>query len=577
MNTGCVVGFESLTSAVNLVLPELVLIATMCVMLLSAPFLVSETGAAAPGIRHRWGVLALLAIGGAAWFWVNTLLVPVNDGPFRLDGLTYFIRGTTLAFGAVISLMLWSQVEDSKSAECQALLLAMLAGINFTVAANDLVVMFLGLELVSIPTYVLLALPRRDRENQEATIKYFLLSIFSSAVLLYGFALLYGATGSTHFTGIAASVGGTRLSELPLLIPTAIALIVAGLSFRVTAVPFHFYAPDVFQGSPAFAAGLLSLLPKVVGFGALMRLLSLAIGDDSFRGQLDLLGSMVKPLLAMLAVLTMLVGNLMALRQTSLHRMMAYSSVAHAGYMLVGLTIGDRGTLATGVAALLFYLVSYGIMTLGVFAVLCAISSADRPVRTLNDLGGISRHHPAAAFMLAVMLFSLAGLPPSPGFLGKLNLFLAAWSEGTDLGRYLSYLMIFNAAVSAYYYLRALAAAYLKPGTGPTTTHMPVPAAAAAIACTIATLVVFIAPQRIWDAAQMKVKLIPASTMASTAPSTFVPDSGTPSPLGAPSSMRSPFSMGGRGRGGPSMGAPGSSPMSEASRGETRNLRPPTE
>ena len=507
-------GFESINSAVNLVLPEVVLIATVCLMFLAAPFLVSETGATVPGIRHRWGMLSLFAIAVAAWFWMQSVQVPVNDGPFRLDGLVYFIRGTTLGFGAIISLLLWSQVDDSKAAECQALLLAILAGVNFTAAANDLVVLFLGLELVSIPTYVLLALPRRERETQEATIKYFLLSIFSSALVLYGFALLYGATGTTHFSGIAATVSGGKAGELSPLLPVAVALIVAGLSFRITAVPFHFYAPDVFQGSPAFAAGLLSSLPKVVGFAALIRVLSLSVSDVNFGGHLELLGDMVQPLLSMLAVMTMLVGNLMALRQTNIHRMMAYSSVAHAGYMLVGLTIGDRGTLATGIAALLFYLVSYGIMTLGVFAVLCAVSSADRPVRTLNDLGGMSRHHPAAALMLAVMLFSLAGLPPSGGFIGKMNLFLAAWSEGSMLGRYLAYLMVFNAAVSAYYYLRMVAAVYLKPGTGPTTTHMPAPAALAAVICTVATLAVFIAPQRIWDAAQMKAQIVPAAATA---------------------------------------------------------------
>lgn len=501
-------GYESITSAVNLVLPEVVLIATMCVMFLSAPFLVSETGAAAPGIRHRWGALSLIAIGVAAWFWVNSIQIPVADGPFRLDGLAYFIRGTTLAFGALIALLIWSQVDDSKAAECQALLLAILAGVNFTAAANDLVVLFLGLELVSIPTYVLLALPRKERETQEATIKYFLLSAFSSALVLYGFSLLYGAAGTTHFSGISNTLNGSGATQLSSLIPLAIALIIAGLGFRVTAVPFHFYAPDVFQGSPAFAAGMLSLVPKIVGFAALLRVLSLSVATTNFTGQLDLLGKLVMPLLAMLAVLTMLVGNLMALRQTNIHRMMAYSSVAHAGYMLVGLTIGERGTMATGTASLLFYLVTYGIMTIGVFAVLCAVSSADRPIRTLNDLGGMSRHHPAAALMLAIMLFSLAGLPPSGGFIGKMNLFFAAWSEGTPLGRYLAYIMAFNAAVSAFYYLRMVAAVYLKPGTGPTTMHAPAPAMVAAVICSIATLAVFIAPQRIWDAAQMKARQI---------------------------------------------------------------------
>ncbi len=503
-STGCVVGFESINSAINLVLPEVVLIATTCLMFLAAPFLVAENGAAAPGIRHRWGALALVAIGVAGWFWINSVQVPVNDGPFRLDGLAFFIRGATLVFGAVISLMLWSQVDDSKAAECQALLLAILAGVNFTVAANDLVVLFLGLELVSIPTYVLLALPRKERDAQEATIKYFMLSIFSSALVLYGFALLYGATGTTHYTGIAQAISGNRAGELSLLLPLSVALIVAGLGFRITAVPFHFYAPDVFQGSPAFAAGMLSLIPKIVGFAALIRILGISVADHPFVMQMDILAGIVKPLLAMLAVVTMLVGNLMALRQTNIHRMMAYSSVAHAGYMLVGLTIGDSGVLATGVSALLFYLVAYGIMTLGVFAVLCAISPADRPVKTLSDLNGMSRHHPAAALMLAVMLFSLAGLPPSGGFLGKMWLFFSAWSEGTMLGKYLAYIMAFNAMVSAVYYLRMIAAIYLKPGTGPTTTHAPAPAMVASVLCTVATIAMFLAPQSIWDRAMMK-------------------------------------------------------------------------
>lgn len=497
-------GFESINSAINLVLPEVVLIATTCVMFLAAPFLVAENGAAAPGIRHRWGALALLAISVAGWFWMNSGLVPINDGPFRLDGLSYYIRGTTLVFGAVISLMLWSQVDDSKAAECQALLLAILAGVNFTVAANDLVVLFLGLELVSIPTYVLLALPRRDRESQEATIKYFLLSAFSSAVVLYGFALLYGATGTTHFVGIAQAIGGNHSGEFSKLLPLSVALIVAGLGFRVTAVPFHFYAPDVFQGSPAFAAGMLSLIPKIVGFAALVRVLGISVADTAFDMNLDSLASIVKPLLAMLAVVTMLLGNLMALRQTNIHRLMAYSSVAHAGYMLVGLTIGDRGQIATGVSAMLFYLVAYGVMTLGVFAVLCAISPSDRPIKDLHDLNGISRHHSAAALMLAVFLFSLAGLPPSGGFLGKMNLFLAAWSEGTMLGKYLAYIMAFNAMVSAVYYLRIVAAVYLKPGTGPTTMHMSAPAMVASVFCMVATFAMFVSPQAIWDRARMK-------------------------------------------------------------------------
>ena len=226
---------------------------------------------------------------------------------------------------------------------------------------------FWRLELVSIPTYVILYLPRRDRPGREAAIKYFLLSVFSSALVLYGMSWLYGVAGSDESCGDRERTGG-RHAGTPAtgMLPIAFALLVAGLCFRIAAVPFHFYAPDVFQGTTAANAALLSFVPKVVGFVALLRLLPLTGAGEVARRP----GCRTAPRSCCWPYwpsLTMFVGNLMALRQKNLYRLMAYSSIAHAGYMLVGLAVGDGGPIA-GTEAVLFYLAAYGLMTIGVFA-----------------------------------------------------------------------------------------------------------------------------------------------------------------------------------------------------------------
>ncbi len=492
--------YDQINNAVQSILPEVVLIATVCVMFLAGPFLVTEGGIAQSGLRHRWGFLSLFALAGAGVLWWKSSISADLGGPFRLDSLTWFARGLTLILGAVIVLTMWNQIDDARSAECHACLLTILAGVNLTSAANDLVTLFLGLEMVSIPTYILLYLPRRDEAAREATIKYFLLSVFSSAMVLYGLALLYGAAGTTHLATIATYL---RTGWGPL-VALGCGLLIAGLAFRVTAVPFHFYAPDVFQGSPAFMAGMLSFIPKVVGFVVLIRLTGLGtLSGGTSAMNLGAIGGLVKPLLTALAALTMIVGNLMALRQTNIHRLMAYSSVAHAGYMLVGLSVGGLGAL-NGISALLFYLTAYGIMTLGVFAILAAINPPGRSLQNLDDLAGLSRSHSASALMLAVLLFSLTGLPPTAGFLGKLNLFFAAWSDPNPAGHYLAIILAVNAAISAYYYLRLISAMYLQPGVGPSNSS-PAPAPiAAGLVCTVLTLTLFAWPKTVWQAAEGK-------------------------------------------------------------------------
>lgn len=497
---------ESLRSAIELIIPECILVGTVCVMFLTGPFLTDASGRAAPGSRHRWGFLSLLAIGFAAWQWLQSTPAAATGGPFQSDGLVWAIRGMTFFFGAVLVLMAWNQVEENVAAECHACLLAMLAGVNITALSNDVVTLFLGLELVSIPTYVLLYIPRRTAGSQEATVKYFLLSIFSSALLLYGLALGYGATGTTSLAELREALVGSTAESSPLLL-LAVPFIAAGLGFRITAVPFHFYAPDVFQGVPAFMAALMSFVPKVVGFTALWRLLAL-IGSGAEGGSTSI-SAYSASFLATLAVLTMFVGNLMALRQLNLHRLLAYSSVAHAGYMMVGLLAGGSSSPVSGGAALLFYLVVYGAMTIGAFALLIAASRTGDSLKTVDDLAGLATTQPLSALILSVFLFSLTGLPPTAGILGKFNLFLAAWSDPSSGGRWLAAIMALNAAISAWYYLRLIAVMYLQApksveaasGTNRT------PAWIATIVCVVATLGLFIAPQIVWSAAVMATKL----------------------------------------------------------------------
>jgi NADH-quinone oxidoreductase subunit N len=489
---------ESLTY----ILPEAVLVGMACIHFLFGPFLAAEGNAAATGVRHRWGFMALIALLAAGTLWgisKSQLQVTGYQGPFRLDELAWYIRGLSLAAGIVLLLISWNQVDDAHAAESHALLLLVVAGVSLAGAANDLVGLFLALELVSIPTYVLLYLQRRDADAQEATTKYFLLSIFSSALVLFGFSYLYGITGTTNLAALHDALWNAPPGP-PSVLVVAIVTIVAGLSFRITAVPFHFYAPDVFQGTGTPAAALLAYVPKIVGFVALLRIFA-APAFNVPPPHWTLLHEGL-PVLWVLAVVTMFVGNLMALAQTNIKRLLAYSSIAHAGYMLVGLTVGRENSAATdGVEALLFYLAVYGAMTVGVFASLVSLSRPGRPIENIDDLAGVARTNPGIALPTAIFLFSLTGLPPTAGFFGKLNLFLAAWSRGTPPARWLAAILAVNAAIGAWYYLRLIAVMYLQPPAAATekTRWTELPALVGVVLCVMATVGLFIAPGLLWQ------------------------------------------------------------------------------
>ncbi len=369
-------------------------------------------------------------------------------------------------------------------AEEAASLLLMLAGLMIVATANELILLFAGLELVSIPTYILLYVGRHDSRGQEAASKYFFLSILSSAVLLYGFSFLYGAAGSTRLDKIAAAVSAATTvaasgSFSATLVPIAILLMFAGLAFRLTAVPFHFYAADVYQGTSNANAGLLSTLPKIAGLAALARILLAALPGWETLGWKVVL---------VVSVLTMTVGNVLALWQNNLRRLLAYSSIAHAGYLLIGVAVAlAMRTTQIGVAAggflsgsatlnglgtAIFYLAVYMFATLGTFAALIYLSRGDEQVSTLTDISGLNRTNPVVALIVAVFMFSLAGIPPLAGFWGKFSLLYGALTldEFSAQGEVwlrpwfiaLAVIAVLNAAIAAAYYLRVISAMYFR-------------------------------------------------------------------------------------------------------------------
>ncbi len=360
-----------------------------------------------------------------------------------------------------------------------------LVGAMLCVTADDLIWLFLALELTSLPTYVMVSTAREKAEAPEAGVKYFFLGAFAAAIFLYGFALLYGATGTTMFTplggteliGITRAIATDGLNTLGLI---GMLLAIAGLAFKVAAAPMHFYAADVYEGAATPVTAFLAFVPKTAGFVALMAVLSLVgwtwrpIGDA---------GQAIVWLLWVMAVATMFIGNTMALRQTNLKRVLAYSSIAHSGYMLVGLIAAHgaagRGEAASGLGAVLFYLVAYGVMNLGAFAVLGILKARGEEADTYDDLRGLVQRQPAMAAVMAVCVFSLAGLPPIIGFWGKLYLLGAAVSAGHV---WLAVLLVLASAIGAVYYLRIIGACFLpEPGEGVEVARRPWRATSAAI------------------------------------------------------------------------------------------------
>lgn len=495
---------EAITGSIKLALPEAVLILSACLLFLVGPFVPVRASGGRHQSRNLWGGWAALTLLLALVVWLLAADVQVSNlaaSAFRQDLMASFVRGLGLAAGGVLLLLSWDQFRDEVAAECHACLLLILAGVLLVGAANDLVTLFLALELVSIPTYILLYLVRQDVAAQEATVKYFLLSIFSSALFLYGLSFFFGSIGTTNLEIIQITLRGAKPIALPSTLVIAVLMVLAGLGFRITAVPFHFYAPDVFQGTQTTMAALLAFVPKLAGFIALLRLLGPCLPAETLAGPAGSVAGATTVLLWVVAILTMFLGNFLALLQDNLKRLLAYSSVAHAGYMLVGLATvrtGGETTNALGAQSLLFYLAAYGAMTLGAFALIIHLDRPGNRVETVDDLAGLGQNSPGAALLMALFMFSLTGLPPTAGFWGKLYIFIAAWSEGSPAFRLLALLMAINAAIGGWYYLRVVGVMYLRPATRPAQLTTLTPGWGSVLICAFATAGLFIAPDLLW-------------------------------------------------------------------------------
>ena len=444
---------ESAIQTLRILLPELLLLVVATVMMTAGAFVRLPRK-----VWSRTSAIALILAGLVLLLIRNEVYDPYQ-GVFVNDAMSLYARLLFIVAGLIVLGLAHDQVDDARAAEFFGCLLVINAGAMLVSGANELVFLFVGLELVSIPTYLLLYLPRRTATTQEAATKYFFLSIFSSGLLLFGMAYLYGLTGVSNLKSLAfLSATMSGIPQIPFGL-IALIFIMAGLGFRVAAVPFHFYAPDVYEGSPAIMAALLAWVPKGLGFVAILRTL---VAFISATGAGSAISDKAALLAGILAVITMTLGNTVALAQNNLKRLLAYSSIAHAGYLMIGVAVtfrnGASGGVALGAEGLLFYLAAYAAMTLGAFGVIIAVNSGDRAVETVDDMAGLAQSHRGLALQMAICLFSLAGIPPLAGFVGKFELFAAAWSasKGEDAGLFqlIALAGAINSAIGAYYYLR---------------------------------------------------------------------------------------------------------------------------
>lgn len=462
-----------------LVLPELLVIAAACLVLVLDPVLHASKK---DGLA--WLSLGTLAIcmgltasqmSHPATAFGGLVVIDPYGAFWKL--LLYFVTGLTV-------LLSFSYLKEERLyvGEYYGFVLLALCGMMVMVSAADLLTIYLGTELMSLSLYVMAGLKRSEPRSLEASAKYFVLGAFSSGILLYGISLLYGATGSTRLAAIAGAINGRSLDD-PLLLFATI-LIAVGFAFKLAVVPFHMWTPDVYQGAPTSVTAFMAVASKAASFGAFLRVFIEGLGG---------LKANWSAMFLVLCIATLVLGNIVALVQTNVKRMLAYSSIAHAGYALIGVVAAGRYTGATGsthgVASVLLYIALYAFMTFGAFAIVAMLRKGGLEGEEIEDFTGLAKRHPVAALLMLVFMVSLAGLPPTAGFIGKLYVFMAAVEAGMT---WLAVLALVFAAVSAYYYLRLVMVMYMRePGalTSASPRFVMSPALSIVLACAIAGVV----------------------------------------------------------------------------------------
>jgi len=492
------------------ILPEVVLTVTGILVMLLEPMI-------APGkSRKPLGWLAILGTLGSIAATVYQKHVINGSGTFtafyatvQIDPFSVFFH---LLIASVVLVTLLASLDYfanpiTHAGEYFALVCFGATGMMFMTCSVELLMVFVGLEISSISTYILAGFRKGQATASESSLKYFLLGSFATAFFLYGIALCFGATGSTSIGAIAT---GLTTTSTPTLAFLAVAMVLIGLGFKVSAAPFHVWTPDVYQGAPAPVVGLMSTAPKAAAFAVLLRFLFNAA--PTYRGHWILI-------IEILAILSMTIGNLGALLQKDVKRLLAYSSIAHAGYLLVAFT----GVHQDAVSGALFYTAAYAAMNVGAFLVLTQLSGFDEKLRTIEDFTGVALKHPVLSALLGFFLLSLIGIPFTGGFFGKFYAFSGAIHNGY-IG--LAIFGLANSGIACYYYLRLLAALYARPTTEAATTHptpkITAPAALALTAAALATLALGVAPNGILHLVQRSTpETLPAYVDTASAPSTL--------------------------------------------------------
>lgn len=444
--------------------------------------------------NKRKGIVAALAVMGLLVSLGLNLAQPLGsipstgvggilDGMLTLDGFSIFLNALFLLSGVIGIAIAHDYLSRMNlvRGEYYVLLLFSISGMMLMAMAADLIIVFLALELLSFPLYVLSGIARPRPESEEASLKYFLLGAFSSSFVVYGVALVFGATGTTNLMSVFQA-WDTIGSRLPLLLIGS-GLILVGLGFKVAAVPFHMWTPDVYQGAPTPIVAFMSVGAKAGGFAGLLRVFITAVPNLAID---------IAPVLWGLAAATMILGNLLAIAQTNIKRLLAYSSIAHAGYIMMALVpFGDPAVQDDAIASALFYLLAYAFTNFAAWAVVIAMEKSEGQGLQLEDYAGLARKYPLLAAAMMVAMFSFTGIPPTLGFIGKFYLFRTA-IEGGYVG--LALIGVITSLVSAYYYLRVVIVMYMRDGEPVARSETWLNLAAAVSAIGTVALIVFSEP-----------------------------------------------------------------------------------
>ncbi|HEX3808888.1 MAG TPA: NADH-quinone oxidoreductase subunit NuoN [Rhizomicrobium sp.] len=426
----------NLSHDITVMLPELVIAIGALVLLMVGAF-----------AGNKWqsvlSSLSLLVMAGAGWFVVTGMQGSAFSGAFRADDFARFLNILVLIGGAGTLVMAQPYLQNERIANFEFPILILLAtlGMMLMVSAAGFIALYMGLELQSLALYVLAAFHRDNERSTEAGLKYFVLGALSSGMLLYGISLIYGFTGTVTFDGVAAVI---HTSGVNIGLIFGIVFLITGLAFKVSAVPFHMWSPDVYEGAPTPVTAFFTTAPKVAAMGLFVRALIQPFPDALHQWQ---------QVIVVISALSMILGAVAAIGQTNIKRLMAYSSIGHAGFILLGLAAGTP----MGIESVLIYLTIYLVTGLGTFACILAMRRDGENVETINDLAGLSRTRPRMAFIFAALMFSLAGIPPVAGFFAKFYVFLAAIEAHLYV---LSVIGVLASVVGAYYYLRIVKIMY---------------------------------------------------------------------------------------------------------------------